>query len=359
MCAITVSGGRVTYSGPAAGLQEYAAKIYLKAQMGIPPIANAPEVFLELCDMLIKNEKLDLAIVDTERKEKNDKSIAELSIADDKTTANNYFYETYIIFSRNLKNIIRTKELFLARIGAAVGFGFLIGSLFYRRPLTDVGVTERVAYLVFTIAFFCYTSLETLPIFLAEREIFQREYSRGAYRAISYVTAVTIVHIPFLLVLGLLFAIPSYWLVMLPNEAETFFFYIFALLCTNMAAQSFAVLISVLVPDPMAGQTAGAGLFSVMFLLSGFFITKNNIPDWWSWLHYLSIFKYAYESFVINVLLHKIETPTSTNEEIMMRFSMDNISKWRGIGVLLGYVVFYRLAFYFMLMKFYNGRRKD
>ena len=358
-CHLVTLGGKVTYSGPAAGLQGYAAKIYLDSSMGPPPIANAPEVFLELCDMLIKSNKLEIAVIDTAQKKSNDRAQTDLSVIDGNITANNYFYETYIIYSRNLKNIIRTKELFLARIGASVGFGFLIGSLFYRRPLTDVGVTERVAYLVFTIAFFCYTSLETLPIFLAEREIFQREYSRGAYRAISYVTAVTIVHIPFLLVLGLLFAIPSYWLVMLPNEAETFFFYIFALLCTNMAAQSFAVLISVLVPDPMAGQTAGAGLFSVMFLLSGFFITKNNIPDWWSWLHYLSIFKYAYESFVINVLLHKIETPTSTNQEIMQRFSMENISKWRGIGVLLGYVIFYRLAFYLMLMKYYNGRRKD
>lgn len=99
--------------------------------------------------------------------------------------------------------------------------GFLVGSLFYRRPVTDVGVTERVAYLVFSIAFFCYTSLESLPIFLAEREIFQREYSRGAYRAISYVTAVTLVYIPFLLVLTVVFCVISYYLVLLPNNAGT------------------------------------------------------------------------------------------------------------------------------------------
>jgi ABC-type multidrug transport system permease subunit len=359
MCAITVSGGRVTYSGPAAGLQEYAAKIYLRAQMGPPPIANAPEVFLELCDMLIKNEKLDLAIVDTERKETNDKSIAELSIADDKTTANNYFYETYIIFSRNLKNIIRTKELFLARIGAAVGFGFLIGSLFYRRPLTDVGVTERVAYLVFTIAFFCYTSLETLPIFLAEREIFQREYSRGAYRAISYVTAVSLVHIPFLSVLGFMFAVTSYWLVMLPNRAETFLFFVLTLLCTNIAAQSFAVLVSVLVSDPITGRTVGYTIFSVMLLLSGFFVTQDNIPYCWSWIHYSSILKYSYESFVVNILLDKIETSTRTNGQIMMMLSMESISRWRGVGVLLGFALLYRLAFYAALIRYHNGRRTE
>jgi ABC-type multidrug transport system permease subunit len=316
-------------------------------------------VFLELCDALKSCDKLDLVVIDTVRGASGQIATLQPPRDEDIVCNNNYVYESYILLCRNLKNIIRTKELFIARIGAVIGFGFLIGSLFYRRPETDTGVTERVAYLVFAIAFFCYTSLESLPIFLAEREIFQREYSRGSYRAISYVTAVSTVYLPFLLVLGFMFAIPSYWLVMLPNDAETFFFYIFALLCTNIAAQSFAVLVSVLVPDPMAGQSAGSGLFSVMFLLSGFFITKDHIPDWWSWLHYLSLFKYAYESMVINILLGKIETPTSTNEEIMIRFSVNNVSKWRGIGVLLGYSIFYRFIFYVVLVKYYNGRRKE
>ena len=115
-------------------------------------------------------------------------------------------------------------------------------------------------------------------------------------------SAVTLVYIPFLLILSLFFAIASWWLVFLPNIAETFFFDVLILLVTNIAAHAFAVLVSVLVPDPMAGQSAGAGLFSVMFLLSGFFIKQDNIPVWWKWLHYLSLFKYSYESMVINVL---------------------------------------------------------
>jgi hypothetical protein len=32
------------------------------------------------------------------------------------------------------------------------------------------------------------------------------------------------------------------------------------------AGNAFATMFSVLVPDPMTGQTAGSGLFSVMFL---------------------------------------------------------------------------------------------
>ena len=194
---------------------------------------------------------------------------------------------------------------------------------------------------------------------MAEREIFQREYSRGAYRAISYVTAVTIVHIPFLFVLGLMFSITSYWLVMLPIHAETFIFFVFTLLCTNIAAQSFAVLVSVLMSDPMTGRTVGYAIFSVMLLLSGFFVSKENIPYWWSWIHYSSLLKYSYESFVINILLDKIETSTRSNEEIMMMLSMKGVSKWRGVAALLGFAVIYRILFYFALIRYHNGRRKE
>ena len=297
-------------------------------------------------------------VINTEKKTLNIRHHS-TPTSDDHLTANGSVYEIFLLIQRNVKNIYRTKLLFIARIYLAIMFGFVIGSLFYNLPLTDDGVHERVGYLLFSIAFFLFSSMAALPVFIAEREIFQREYGRGAYRAISYVTAVSLVYVPFLLLLGLLFIVPSYWLVMLPNEAETFFFYVLILLCTNIAAQSFAVLISVLLPDPMAGQSAGSGLFSVMFLMSGYFITKDKIPNWWSWLHYLSLFKFSYESMIINILLTKIETPTRTNEQIMIAYSVNNVSKWRGIGVLLGYSVFYRFIFYVVLMKYYNGRRKE
>lgn len=149
-------GGKVTYSGPTSGLAGYAADIYRTAKMGSPPVANAPEVFLELCDMLISNDNLDLAIIDTVVATVADEiTVIHVSkFLSDSYTANSYFYETYLLFMRNFINIIRTKELFIARIGAVTGFGFLVGSLFYRRPVTDVGVTERVAYLVSFDVFF-------------------------------------------------------------------------------------------------------------------------------------------------------------------------------------------------------------
>ena len=132
--------------------------------------------------------------------------------------ANNFFSEVLILSSRSLMNIMRTPELFFARLGASVGFGVMLGTLFlFSDSQTAEGLQHRLSYFVFTCAFYYYTSLEALPIFLAEREIFQREFSRGAYRAASYTIASSIVTFPFMAVVATVFTIVTWWLVGLPN----------------------------------------------------------------------------------------------------------------------------------------------
>ena len=353
-----LSNGKVTFTGPAYQLRGRVEQISKAANYTNAVQDNAPEEFLDLCDRLREEDKLDLIIIDTANVGKMDTTFGGDEVAT-ASYANNFFMETYYLFRRNLTNILRVKELFFARIGACLGFGFLIGSLFYNRPSTLEGTTEMVAYFVFAIAFFLYTALEALPIFFTEREIFMREYSRGAYRASSYVVATTLVYLPFLLILSAVFLITSWWLVGLtPRVAEVWFFQLFMLLLTLKAGHSFATMISVLVPDPMTGQTAGSGLLSVMFLFSGFFIKAGRIPPWWIWIHYLSLFKYAYDSMIINAIKGHVSVPGMTESELLDYFSVDGFTKWRGVGVLICFICVYRFITYLVLITKHNGSRK-
>ena len=101
---------------------------------------------------------------------------------------------------------------------------------------------------------YCYwTSLEALPIFLNEREIFQREFSRGAYRGISYALASTFVYFPFLFAIAITFTSISYWLVGFPNDVNIYFFQVLMSFVALIVGHSFSTMISVLTPDPMTG----------------------------------------------------------------------------------------------------------
>lgn len=221
---IFLAAGQVTFDGSTAALLPFMDEVYQAAGYESPPVANPPELFLDLTDRLAADGQLALvtgqfsgaaAAIEGE-------AAAGSGSGSEAAYANSLAGETWILLRRALLNMRRTKELFLARLGAVVFFGVLIGTLFKQTGVSPgrLNLDLQTSYFVFTIAFFYYTSLEALPIFLAEREIFQREFSRGAYRALSYVLAATVVTFPFMLVLAFVYSCITYWLVGLPNIAE-------------------------------------------------------------------------------------------------------------------------------------------
>ena len=118
-------------------------------------------------------------------------------------------------------------------------------------------------------------------------------------------------------------------------------------------------MFSVLVPNPMVGQTAGSGLFSVMFLFSGFFIKKADIPAYWIWLYYLSLFNYAYDAFLVNAFkFGEVTNPGMSNNDVLIRYSVNGVNRGLGIGILWAFVLLFRCIFYYRLLSAFNGSRR-
>lgn len=267
--------GKTTYFGEAAGVLPYIYKVHENLNLGRPRQANPPELFLDLSDYLVENKQIDVLFNVYKRSEK----IITNNTLDKAVTihyANSLLGDIFILSQRALTNIIRTKELFLTRLGSTVFFSVLAATLFLHPEATSQGLTVKASYFVLSLAYFFWTSLEALPIFFEEREIFQREYSGGSYRALAYAVSSSIVYYPFLFVIGLSYTAISWWLVNLPNDIEIFLFQILLIFVVLIAGSTFATMISVLAPDAMTGQTLGSAAFSVMFLFSGKFRHLRN-----------------------------------------------------------------------------------
>lgn len=175
----------------------------------------------------------------------------------------------------------------------------------------------------------------------------------------SYTLASTIVTFPFLLILAVVHCCITWWLIGLPNVADTFFFFVFTVFSTIVAGSAFSTMFSVLVPNPMTGQTAGSGIFSAMMLFSGIFISRNDIPDWWIWMHYLSLFKYSFDSMATNVFADVTSSsPPMSNAEIKEFYGIQGVNRGTGVGVLWLFIIFFRLVFYHRLVTAFNGSRK-
>ena len=142
----------------------------------------------------------------------------------------------------------------------------------------------------------------------------------------------------------------------MPAVFSLYVFDLFAVFLVITTGFCFSQMISAIVPDPMAGQVMGSGILSVMFLTSGFFISKSNIPDWWIWLYYLSLFHWGFDPLLINGL-SRTSYDGMDSQDILASYNLNGESKWFGVGMLIVFMILFRLYFYHLLVTKFSGQR--
>ena len=277
--------------------------------------------------------------------------------------ANTPFKEILILSQRFSRNIFRTKQLFAARIIQALLAGFVLGTIFMKstndHDPTRVIFQTRIGFFAFSLTFLLSSTTEGLPIYLQERRILMRETSRGAYRVSSYVISNTLVFLPFLLVVAVLFTTPVYWLVGLRREIDGFLYFSLVVWIVVLMSNSFVACFSALVSNFITGTTLVAGLMGSFFLFSGYFITKEDIPKYWIFMHYLSLFKYPFECFIINEYggekgSHRCLASFGGQcvlygDQFLVQKGLKEFQKWSNLSVMLTFIIGYRLLCFLIL----------
>ncbi|XP_021890179.1 ABC transporter G family member 10 [Carica papaya] len=269
--------------------------------------------------------------------------------------------EVLILGQRFCSNIFRTKQLFATRVIQALLAGLVLGTIYLNvgNDKGNVALQTRIGFFAFSLTFLLSSTTEGLPIFLKERRILIRETSRGAYRVSSYVLANTFVFLPFLLMIGLLFSTPVYWLVGLRKELYAFLYYSMVVWLVLLMSNSFVACFSALVPNFIMGTSVIAGLMGSFFLFSGYFIAKDKIPNYWIFMHHLSLFKYPFECFMINEYggeqgkmrcLEFLEEECSLyGSEFLRQQDLNQLQKWSNLAVMTGFIIGYRVLCFLIL----------
>ncbi|XP_010924121.1 ABC transporter G family member 10-like [Elaeis guineensis] len=278
--------------------------------------------------------------------------------------ANSRCGEVIILTERFFRNVVRTRQLIAGRMIQSVAAGFGLGTIF----MNVTNLQARVGFFAFSLTFLLSSTTEGLPIFLQERRILERETSRGAYRVSSYVIANALVFVPFLLSAALLYTTPVYWLVGLRREMDGFLYFSLVVWMVMLMANSFVACFSALVPNFIMGNSVISGLMGSFFLFSGYFIAKKSIPRYWIFMHYLSLFKYPFEAFVVNeyggqrgrqACLDREEQGCVLDGGMFLRQQgLEESQRWSNLGVMLSFICGYRiLCFVFLWFRCYRMRK--
>lgn len=372
---VLLSNGYVLHNGSLDLLEERLKK----AGYHIPPHINVLEFAIDISSSItIKTSEAPNSKpvfetdVESEGSAENSCHSVRISTSCDKkkfpSYSNSQFREVLILGERFCKNIFRTKELFATRIIQAVVVGFILGTIYMNvtNNIGKVALQSRLGFFAFSLSFLLSSMTEGLPIFLQERRILMRETSRGAYRVLSYVLANTIVFLPFLLMVGLLFSTPVYWLIGLRRDLDGFLYFFLVVWVVVLMSNSFTACCSALVPNFIMGTSIIAGLMGAFFLFSGYFIAQENIPSYWIFMHYLSLFKYPFESLVINEYGGKGSNKCLEilrdhcilyGNGYLKQQGLEESQKWTNMAVMLGFVLGYRvLCFLILWFRCYRTR---
>ncbi|GAA0174126.1 hypothetical protein Leryth_002965 [Lithospermum erythrorhizon] len=274
--------------------------------------------------------------------------------------ANSRLKETIILTHRFWKNVYRTRELFLCRTLQMVISGIVLGSIFYNVKHEDnllVGAEEKVGLFAFILTLLLSSTTEALPIFLQEKEILMKETSSGSYRVSSYSIANGLVYLPFLLILAVLFSVPLYWLVGLNPSFIAFMHFLLLIWLILYTANSVVVCFSALVPNFIVGNSVVSAVMGSFFLFSGYFVTKEGMPKYWIFMHYISLFKYPFEGFLINEFSGSSKCIDFmfgkcivTGEDMLREEGYgDGSSRWKNLVVMVGFIFVYRFISYVIL----------
>ncbi|CAM0881710.1 unnamed protein product [Alopecurus aequalis] len=280
--------------------------------------------------------------------------------------ANSAAAEVCILSGRFVKTVLRTPQLFAARMLQSAIVGVFLGTIF----LGTTDLQSRLGFFAFNLTFVLSSTTEGLPVFLQERRILERETSRGAYRVASYVASNAAVFLPFLLAAALLYATPVYWLVGLAREPASFAYFALVIWLVMLTANSFTAFLSALAPNYIVGNSLIAGFIGCFFLFSGYFVASKNIPQYWMFMHYISLFKYPFEALVVNEYGGArggqeclAEAPGGglcvlDGTMLLRQQGMRESMRWSNLGVMLGFVVGYRvLCFVFLWYRCHRMRR--
>ncbi|KAM7523109.1 hypothetical protein LguiA_013011 [Lonicera macranthoides] len=227
----------------------------------------------------------------------------------------------------------------------------------------EEGIAERLGLFAFSLSFLLSSTVEALPIYLQERRVLMKEASRGAYKISSYMIANTIVFLPFLFAVAIIFSTPVYWLVGLNPSISAFAFFTFAVWLIVLMASSLVLFLSAVSPDFISGNSLICTVLGAFFLFSGYFIPKEIIPKYWIFMYYVSLYRYPLDSLLINEYwslrdecftrdLRDNSMCLVTGKDVLKSRGLEEQdTRWINVGIMFGFFVFYRVLCWVVLAR--------
>ncbi|KAL6876320.1 hypothetical protein ACP4OV_012892 [Aristida adscensionis] len=349
---LLLSRGTVLHHGSLASLDA----ALLSHGLAVPPQLNPLEFALEVLDQLphpTPDPQSTQELVAPEPEKNNHTAAA--------AAPSSRLHEVAVLYKRAWKVVYRSKQLLLTNFLEAALVGTLLGTIYIHAGDGEVGAHKRFGLFAFTLTFLLTSTTETLPTFVTERPIVLAETAAGLYRLSSHATAATLVFLPYLLAVALLYSACVYFLVGLCATPGAFAGFVLVVWAVVLTANSFVLFVSSFAPDYIAGMSLVSVTLAGFFLFSGYFLSRGSTPAYWVFMHYASPYKYALDALLANEYSCAAAQCfgvggaggecSETGRDVLEAKGLTAEERWTGVQVLFGFFLLYRVLYWVVLSR--------
>ncbi|EUC45169.1 hypothetical protein COCMIDRAFT_96219 [Bipolaris oryzae ATCC 44560] len=252
------------------------------------------EVWLNSPESAALNKHLDELITDAASKEPGTKD-------DGHEFATTFWTQTKLVTHRMNISFFRDTAYFNNKLLLHGGAAFFIGFTFWQIG-PSVGDQKYILFSIFQYIFVAPGVIAQLqPIFLERRDVYEtREKKSKMYSWQSFVTALIVSEMPYLVICAVLYYLVFYFASGLPTNPSSAGAVFFVFLIYQFIYTGFGQFVAAYAPNAVFASLVNPLLLAVLCCFCGVLIPYDNIPEFWRyWIYYLDPFKYLIGSLLV------------------------------------------------------------
>ncbi|PSR76755.1 ABC-2 type transporter-domain-containing protein [Coniella lustricola] len=300
-----------------------------------------------------------------------------------------YVHQVQLCLWRGFKRLQGDPSLTIGALIGNTGMALIISSVFFNLQMTTSSFFQRGALLFFACLMNAFASaLEILTLY-AQRPIVEKHARYAMYHPSAEAVASMLCDLPYKIGNTIVFNLTLYFMSNLRREPGPFFFYLLTCFLATLAMSMIFRTIASTSRTLSQAMVPAAIIILGLVIFTGFVIPIDYMLDWCRWMNYIDPLAYAFEALMVNefhnrdyactvyvpsTLIPGYENVDPTNHicsavgavagldyingdnYINLAFSYYHSHKWRNIGILIGFIIFF-LCTYMISAEFVSEKK--
>lgn len=290
-----------------------------------------------------------------------------------------YVQQVSLTFWRAWRRLLADPDFTIASLLFNLIMALILGSMFYNLKPDSSSFYYRGGIIFFSLMFNAFSSqLEVLTIY-AERPVVEKQNRYAFYHQSAQAIASYLCDLPYKIANMFVFNILVYFMANLRREPGPFFFFCLVTLLATLSQSAIFRTLASITRTPEQAMIPSALLGMGLMIYTGFTMPTAYMPGWSRWMGYINPLAYSFEALMANEF-HGREfgcagmvpqgpgyenlSPESQicsvvgseagssvvngDRYINLSFDYYNSHKWRNVGILCGFTIFFFFTYLVM-----------